>query len=292
MNILITGEKGFIGKQLSNAFTKGILYQHHAIKEDFNIVPCPQDVRDINPSIIKGKIDRIYHLAGSPSPVMFKADPVRTITTAVQGTYNILELAKKTGARVIVLSTVDTDKYYPSHNPRSAYVDSKKVAEDLCFQYLQDGVDVRVVRLFSTYGPSMNYDDGRVIPTYIRKAIQNEPLSVWGDGTLIDSFCYIDDVIKALYLLMEENNPGFPIEIGNPFIIGSATGLISIGELAKMIVELAKSNSIINNIPATSLSGNARIPNIMWMKEHNWTPTIGLRKGLINMIQSFRGVSA
>jgi len=290
MNVLITGHKGFIGAHLERALRKGMLFQNHAILERDEVITSDADIRDLDSEAVLAKIDRIYHLAGSPSPVKYKQNPIEVIMSTVQGTYNVLELARKTGARVLFASTIDTDKYYPPTNPRAAYTDSKKVAEDLCYQYRND-VDIRVARLFSTYGPGMLPDDGRVVPAFILAALNGTPISVYGDGTQIDSFCYITDMIQGLYKLMENENPGKPVELGNPFIMGPGTGLISIGELARMIIELCESRSGINFINADSFD-RTRIPDMSYAKSKlDWYPVIGIRQGLEKTVKYMREVT-
>ena len=289
MKILITGDKGFIGSNLRQAYERGLLYHHHAIKEDQELISMPCDVKTIDLENTHIKVDQIYHLAGTPSPVKYKKNPIDVLLSSVMGTFNILELAKKTGARVVFASTIDTEKYYPSSNPRACYTDGKKVAEDLCYLY-KDVVDIRVVRLFSTYGEGMKPDDGRVIPEFIRRALNDEPITIYGDGTQIDSFCYIDDMIRGLYELMEANkNPGEPIELGNPYTQGAFfAGVTSISELAKMIIELCQSKSEIVYQPSSGHDG-ARIPNVVYAtKNLYWNPNIGLKSGLERTINYFK----
>ena len=290
MNILITGHKGFIGANLVKSYQDGTFAKHFAIKDDFNIITLPRDVKLIDLKKTKTKIDRIYHLAGTPSPAKYKKNPVDVLLSSVMGTFNVLELAKQTGARVVFTSTIDTEKYYPSSDARACYTDGKKAAEDLCYLY-RDSVDVRVARLFSTYGEGMKPDDGRVIPVFIQKALNNEPISIYGNGTQIDSFCYISDMVHGLHALMEGENPDSPIELGNPFVQGYNSGLASIGELASLIIELCQSKSKISYVMSTG-HDKERIPNIVYaMKVLKWTPVVGLKQGLTNTIRYFKGVT-
>jgi UDP-glucuronate decarboxylase len=288
MKILITGQKGFLGSNLTKAFKTGLFAADPAIKDDYNISDCG-DVRNVSENdYYFGEVSRIYHLAGTPSPTKYKLFPSNVLMSSVQGTKNILEVAKRTGARVLFTSTIDTERFYPSDNPRSAYVDGKKCAEDLCYQYRHE-VDVRVIKLFSTYGEGMNYDDGRVIPTFIRAAINNDPIIVYGDGTQIDSFCYVSDMVQALYLTMEHDNPNKVIELGNPFT-DRHNGLVSIGELATAIIDIAKSKSKITYVPNMAFD-KERIPNIHYAVRHlGWSPLTGLREGLERTIKYFREV--
>jgi UDP-glucuronate decarboxylase len=290
MKILVTGDKGFIGSNLVKAINEGLYSAHHAIKDDTEIITLPCDVKAIDLENTKIKVDRIYHLAGVPSPAKYKKNPIDVLLNSVMGTFNILELAKQTGARVVFTSTIDTEKYYPSNDPRACYTDGKKAAEDLCYLY-RNAVDVRVARLFSTYGEGMKPDDGRVIPAFIMAAMNDKQINIYGSGTQIDSFCYISDMIQGLHALMEGDNPNRPVELGNPFIQGYNAGLTSIGELANLIVELCQSKSKISYV--LSASHNAeRIPNIVYAsKVLKWVPMVGLRQGLTNTIRYFKEVS-
>ena len=288
MKILITGQNGFLGKNLTKAFKTGLFDAHPAIKDEHVFGDCG-DVRYIKEQgYCAGELNRIYHLAGTPSPTKYKLFPAYVIMSSVVGTFNLLEMAKETRARLLFTSTIDTERFYPSDNFRSAYVDGKKCAEDLCYQYRKD-VDVRVIKLFSTYGEGMAYADGRVIPTFIRAAINDDPIVVYGDGTQIDSFCYVSDMIDALYKAMEHDNPNKVIELGNPFT-DRHSGLVSIGELAHAIVDIARSKSKITYIPNMSFD-KERIPNIHYAVRHlGWSPLIGLREGLERTIKYFREV--
>jgi UDP-glucuronate decarboxylase len=287
MKILVTGHNGFIGTALIKALKSGLFANHHAILDDADIVTLPCDVREIDVENVKLKVDRIYHLAGTPSPAKYKINPTKVLMSSIQGTYKVLELAKKCGARVLFTSTINTDAYYPSRNSRSCYVDGKKVAEDLCYLYSNE-VDVRVARLFSTYGVGMKLDDGRVIPNFIVKALKNEEITIFGDGTQVDSFCYINDMVQALHSFMEtEDNPNRPIELGNALVTG-AKGITTIKDLADQIVELCESKSSINYVSFSGLD-KERIPNVAYAsKILKWTPGVSLSAGLKETIYSFR----
>ena len=288
MRVMITGDKGFIGGNLKEALNNGLFAQHFAIKDDIEIVSLPCDSRGIDIKNTKVKLDRIYHLAGTPSPAKYKNNPGEVLLSSVFGMFNILELAKKTGARVLFTSTVNTDKYYPPTDSRSCYVDGKKAAEDLCEIYRKT-VDVRVVRLFSSYGVGMKPDDGRVIPQFIVNALQNKPLKIYGDGSQLDSFCYVTDTIHAMYELMEHENPGHAVEIGNPNIVG-AKGLTSIKELAEKVIEICGSKSTIEHMPYSGFD-KERVPNIHYLSSVlNWHPRVSLAEGLKKTINAFREV--
>ncbi len=285
MRVFVTGDKGFVGSWLCDRLRT----------ESHEVVTLPPSAYDIRQpeSLWEIKdIDRIYHLASKPSPKWHTEEPIRTIMTSVVGTYNILELAKRTSARVFLASTVDVENYYAPSHPRASYVEGKKSAEVLCLAYRNEyGVDVKVARLFSSYGPGMKLDDGRVIPVFILKALRNEPIEIVGDGEQIDSFCYITDMVDGIVNFMESGDwlPG-PIEIGNPFLNGNATGLITIGDLAEKIVSICGSSSDIICKPSESVNKN-RIPNIYAAKKYlDWIPRVGLKNGLTVTVEYFRGL--
>ena len=289
MKILVTGQNGFIGQALIKAIKEGVFARHHAILDDHDIITLPCDVRDIDVDNVKIKVDRIYHLAGTPSPAKYKLDPTRVLMSSIQGTHKILELAKKTGARVLFTSTINTDKYYPSNDPRACYVDGKKIAEDLCYLY-KDSVDVRIARLFSTYGVGMKPDDGRVIPQFIVNALKNEPINIYGDGYQVDSFCYVSDMVSALHALMEiDENPKKPVELGNAMVTG-AKGITSIEDLATQIINMCESKSVIYHVAITGMD-KERIPNMAYAsKVLKWSPDVSLFMGLRMTIASFKEV--
>jgi UDP-glucuronate decarboxylase len=289
MKILITGERGFIGSSLVRAFQTGILHAHHAIADVTEIIHPPCNLIDLDQWTDKIKLDRIYHLASTPSPFKYKKKPLYVMMSNVQGTFNILELAKRTGARVLFTSTVDVDKQYPSNDSRACYVDSKKCAEDLCHLY-RDTVDVRIARLYSTYGPGMMPDDGRVIPEFIKLALQNKPISIYGDGSQMDSFCYITDMLQALYRFMEAEDPTKEMELGNPLLTG-AYGLTTIIDLAKMIISICRSDSTISHISYNGFN-KFRVPNIAIAKRElgGWIPMVGLGEGLEKTVHAMKEV--
>jgi UDP-glucuronate decarboxylase len=289
MKVLVTGHHGFIGSNIVKAI--------NLAGQDVEILTMVEDIRHLHPydkTLLP--IDQIYHLASTPSPANYKKRPIDVIMGNVHGTYNVLELARKSHAKMLFTSTIDTDKYYPIDNSRAVYIDSKKVAEDLCYVYRKNSnVDVRIARLYSTYGPGMKPNDGRVIPEFIKAALHNEPLYIIGDGSQVDSFCYISDMTRALRRLMEMDSDLYtgPIEIGNPLMAG-AYGLITIKELAKVIIAICKSYSEIVNIPVSipvlnRIINAPRIPNIAEATEKlHWRPRTGLYEGLELTIKSFR----
>lgn len=279
MRILITGSRGFIGSHL----LKRLEEESHEI-----IYLGKADIRKASfySSVGMGSIDRIYHLASNPSPVKYKGKLIETIETNVVGTENILELAKRTGARVLFTSTVDAGNYFDPGNPRSGYVDSKKVAEDLSFIYRQEyEVDVRVLRLYSVYGPGMEAGDGRVIPSFICAALRGHDITISGNGSQFDSFCYVDDMVDGLINFMESDRDLFnmPIEIGY-------YPPIRICDLASKIVELAESESRVVNSFGKGVFAD-RCPDLTKAMEIiDWKPETSIEAGLLKTIEYFRDI--
>jgi len=279
MRILVTGSRGFIGSHLLKKLedeNQEIIYLGKA------------DIRkpDIYSLAGMGGIDRIYHLASNPSPVKYTGKLLETIETNVIGTENMLELAKKTGARVLFTSTVDAGNYFSPENPRSGYVDSKKVAEDLSFIYRQEyGVDVRVLRLYSVYGPGMEAGDGRVIPNFICGALRGHDITISGDGSQFDSFCYVDDMVPGLINFMESDKNSFnmPIEIGY-------YPPIRICDLASKIIELSESESRVVNSFGKGVFAD-RCPDLTKAVEIiGWKPETSIEGGLFKTIEYFRDI--
>lgn len=237
---------------------------------------------------IKLEVDQIYNLACPASPVHYQSNPVKTIKTSVFGALNILGLAKRIKARFLQASTSEVygdpkehpqkESYFGNVNAiglRSCYDEGKRVAESLCFAYkIQNNVDVKIVRIFNTYGPKMALDDGRVVSNFIVQALQNKPLTNYGNGLQTRSFCYVSDLIEGMYLMMEKDGFMGPVNLGNP-------DEFTILELANLIIELTKSKSeiIFKELPADDPT--RRNPDInLARKELNWEPRIQLRDGL------------
>jgi len=242
------------------------------------------------------EVDEIYHLACPASPIHYQRDPVQTTKTAVHGSINMLGLAKRTGAKILLTSTSEvygdplvhpqTEDYWGNVNPigpRACYDEGKRAAETLFFDYhRQHDLKIKVVRLFNTYGPRMHPHDGRVVSNFIVSALNNEPLTVYGEGEQTRSFCYVDDLIDGLVLMMNsEDSITGPINLGNP-------GEFTIGELADLVITETGHNPGIVNLPLPTDDPTRRQPDITRAREFlGWNPTVPLREGLLTTIKYF-----
>jgi len=305
MRILVTGGAGFLGSHLcdrlveqghdvlcmDNFFTgrkKNI--EHLLGKSEFELIR--HDV--IDP--FKFEVDRIYNLACPASPPHYQYNPIKTTKTSVMGAINCLGLAKRVKARVFQASTSEVygdpavhpqpESYWGNVNPigrRSCYDEGKRCAETLFFDYhRENGVDIRVVRIFNTYGPRMNPEDGRVVSNFIVQAIRGENITVYGDGSQTRSFCYVDDLIEGFLRLMEQTETVGPVNIGNP-------GEFTMLELAEMVLSQVggKSKIIFKELPADD--PKQRQPDISLAKKHlKWQPTVPLSEGIEKTISYFR----
>ena len=309
MRTLITGGAGFLGSHLcdrliadgheviclDNYYTGRKENVAHLLDNPkFTLVE--QDVCD--PLDIDGDLDRIYNLACPASPPHYQKDPLFTSHTCYQGALNCLELARKTGARVFQASTSEvygdptpefhpqTEDYRGNVNPigiRSCYDEGKRIGETLFFDYHRHhGVDIRIVRIFNTYGPRMNPEDGRVVSNFIVQALRGENLTIYGDGTQTRSFCYVSDLIEGFVRLMESENILGPVNIGNP-------GEFTMLELAEKVLAQtgAKGQLIHQDLPLDDPL--QRRPDISFAKkELGWEPTIALDEGLAKTIAHFK----
>ena len=309
MKILVTGGAGFLGSHLVN---KLIQQNHHIYcldnfstgrrkniehlldKKNFELV-----IHDIvEPFNID--VDEIYNFACPASPKQYQIDPVKTMQTNILGSLNMLELAKKTGAKILQASTSEiygdpevhpqTEKYWGRVNPigiRSCYDEGKRSAETLFFDYMrQYQVRIKLVRIFNTYGPNMADNDGRVVSNFITQALANNPILINGNGNQTRSFCYVSDLINAVIATMNtSNNVNGPINIGNP-------EEITIQQLADRVIQITNSNSKIIYDQMPQDDPIRRKPDIALAKELlNWTPTINLTNGLKKTIEYFKQTS-
>ncbi|MCP5468942.1 MAG: SDR family oxidoreductase [Chlamydiales bacterium] len=239
--------------------------------------------------------DEIYNLASPASPVHYQSDPIQTTRTSVLGALNMLELARKTGAKILQASTSEVygdplvhpqnESYWGHVNPiglRSCYDEGKRCAETLFFDYHRaHSVPIRLGRIFNTYGPHMHPNDGRVVSNFIMQALQNQPITIYGDGTQTRSFCYVSDLIDGLVRLMESAHVG-PMNIGNPHEF-------SMLDLAQEVIELTKSRSKIQFCPLPSDDPQQRKPDISKATDQlEWVPKIQLREGLQKTIAYFQ----
>ncbi len=306
MRNLVTGGAGFLGSHLidclmhnseeviclDNYFTgnKGNVNKWLGNK-NFELIR--HDV--VNP--IQLEIDRIWHLACPASPIHYQINPIKTSKTSFLGTYNMLGLARRVGARILLASTSEVygdpeihpqpEEYKGSVNPigiRSCYDEGKRIAESLCFDYQRmHNTEIRVARIFNTYGPRMVLDDGRVVSNFIVQALKNEPLTIYGDGSQTRSFCYVDDLVKGLISLMNSKESG-PINIGNP-------NEFTIKELANIIIKKVQSNSKLSYVSLPQDDPLQRKPVIDKAQiKLNWNPKIDLEEGLENTINYFKTI--
>ena len=244
------------------------------------------------------EVDGIFNLACPASPVQYQKNPVQTFKTNVHGAINMLGLAKRTGARFLQASTSEVygdpevspqrEDYWGHVNPigiRSCYDEGKRAAETLTMDYQrQFNVDTRIARIFNTYGPNMSKDDGRVVSNFIVQALRNEPLTVYGDGSQIRSFCFVSDLVEGLVKLFLKEKVNEPINIGNPMPI-------TMGQLAQEVIELTGSNSKITYLPLPQDDPRQREPDISKAKALlDWQPTISRESGLKATIDYFRKV--
>jgi UDP-glucuronate decarboxylase len=307
MTILVTGGAGFIGSNLCDRLVQN---GHHVICVDnlfsgalANIQPLlnhprfefiQHDVRE--PIAIRGAVDRIYNLACPASPPHYQRDPVATLRTCVLGACHVLELAKEKGARVLQASTSEIygdpevhpqPEGYVGHvnpiGPRACYDEGKRCAETLFFDYRRVcGLPIKVARIFNTYGPRMLENDGRVISNFIVQALREEPLTIYGDGRQTRSFCYIDDLLNGLELLMESaDDVTGPCNLGNPLEM-------QVREIAELIVERTGSSSVIEYRPLPQDDPRRRQPVITRALDAlGWRPRVGIEKGLRATIDYF-----
>jgi UDP-glucuronate decarboxylase len=246
------------------------------------------------------EVDEIYHLACPASPVHYQRDPVQTTKTAVHGSINVLGLAKRTGAKVLLTSTSEvygdplvhpqSEDYWGNVNPigpRACYDEGKRAAETLFFDYWrQHNLEIKVVRLFNTYGPRMHPQDGRVVSNFVMSALTGSPITLYGDGSQTRSFCYVDDLIDGLVAMMKTDAAiTGPINLGNP-------GEFTVKELAEMIVDKIPTTSPMEIRPLPQDDPVRRQPDITRAKQQlGWEPTIPLDQGLDRTIAYFREIA-
>ena len=307
LRILVTGGAGFLGSHLcdrlvetgaevlclDNFFTGSKANIRHLLdRKNFEVVR--HDL--VEPIFLE--VDQIYNLASPASPVHYQYNPVKTVKTNVMGTINMLGLAKRVKARILQASTSEVygdpqqhpqEETYWGHvnpiGPRSCYDEGKRVAETLMMDYhRQNQVDIKIARIFNTYGPRMAVSDGRVVSNFIVQAIENKPITIYGDGSQTRSFCYVSDMVEGLVRMM--NCDGFtgPVNLGNPIEL-------SIRELAELVLEITHPKSEIVHKPLPQDDPLQRCPDITLAKERlKWEPAVTLREGLEETIEYFRQV--
>lgn len=305
MIVMVTGGAGFIGSHLCEYL---IEQKHEVICIDNFFSGNKQNIAHLLDShsfeLLRHditfplylEVDQIYNLACPASPIHYQFDPVQTIKTSVHGSINMLGLAKRTKARVLQASTSEVygnptihpqkETYLGNVNmigPRACYDEGKRAAETLFFDYhRQHSLDIRIVRIFNTFGPNMAKDDGRVVSNFINQALDNEDITIYGDGSQTRSFCYIDDMVVGLYKLMNQSNFTGPVNLGNP-------DEITIKELAQEIIDLigSKSKIVFKTLPVDDPI--QRQPDISLAKEKlNWTPLISREEGLKKTISYYK----
>jgi UDP-glucuronate decarboxylase len=306
--ILVTGGAGFLGSHLctrliergffvtclDNYFTGSVDNLTH-LRGNPNFAVIEQSV--IDP--VDVKFDEIFNLACPASPVHYQSDPIYTFKTSIVGALNLLELASKTGAKMLQASTSEIygdplvhpqqESYWGNVNTmgiRSCYDEGKRGAETLMSDYHRTrGVNIRVMRIFNTFGPGMNKADGRVVSNFIVQALRGEDITIFGDGNQTRSFCYRDDLIEGMMKLMDApDEVSYPINIGNP-------GEFTMKELAEIVLELTGSKSQMVYRPLPQDDPLQRCPDITRAKQVlDWEPKIPLREGLIRTIEYFKSV--
>lgn len=307
LKLLVTGGAGFLGSHLvskllesghevisvDNYFT-GNRKNLGSVAEHTNLEILRHDVTEP----MNFEVDGIFNLACPASPVRYQLNPVQTLQTNVQGALNVLELATRLGVRVLQASTSEIygdpkispqpESYWGNVNPigiRSCYDEGKRAAETLFFDYFrQYGTDIRVARIFNTFGPRMAKDDGRVVSNFIVQALEGSELTVYGDGSQTRSLCYVDDLIDGLIKLFFAEFPTQPINLGNP-------SPVTMLELAKEVIELTGSTSKVAFLPLPSDDPIMREPTIENAKAYlGWMPSVDRKQGLLKTIEHFKEI--
>jgi UDP-glucuronate decarboxylase len=304
MKILITGGAGFLGSNLAaNLLSEG----HEVIALDNMITGSEKNILSlktnkkfefISHDVIEYKefdVDGIFNLACPASPPLYQKDPVHTVKTNVIGASNLLELANKKKIRILQASTSEiygdpkvspqNENYWGNVNPigiRSCYDEGKRTAETLFMDFhRQYGLDIRIARIFNTYGPNMAINDGRVVSNFIVQALKNKDLTIYGDGNQVRSFCYVDDLIKGITKLFFKPECFEPVNLGNP-------APINMKDLATEIIKLTKSQSKVVNLPLPSDDPLTRIPDITKARSQlGWAPIVDRKEGLERTIKYF-----
>ena len=308
--VLITGGAGFIGSHLSERLLDE---GHEVICVDNFFTGSRRNVEHLFPNprfeVIRHdvtfplylEVDQIYTLACPASPVHYQHDPVQTTKTSVMGAINMLGLAKRLRVPILQASTSEVygdpavhpqvEEYWGNVNPigpRSCYDEGKRAAETLFFDYRrQHDLDIKVIRIFNTYGPRMHPNDGRVVSNFIVQALRGEPITIYGDGSQTRSFCFVDDLVDGMVRLMNTGHDVTgPINVGNP-------GEFTMLELAQTVLEITGSSSGIEHRPLPQDDPKQRQPDItLARRELGWEPTVELRRGLTQTVDYFRGVVA
>ena len=307
--VLVTGGAGFLGIHLCDRL---VAQGHHVLCVDNYFTGSKTNIEHLldhkNFEIMRQdicfplyvEVDEIYNLACPASPFHYQWDPIQTMKTSVLGSYNLLGLAKRTGAKILQASTSEIygdpkihpqpEEYWGNVNPigvRSCYDEGKRAAETLFMDYYRvHDVKAKIVRIFNTYGPRMAVNDGRVVSNFIVQALQGKDITIYGDGLQTRSFCYVDDLLDAMQAHMNHPDDNFigPVNIGNP-------GEFTMWELAHKVIELTGSKSQVLQRPLPQDDPKQRRPDISQAKKMlNWEPKIPLEQGLVKTIEYFRTV--
>lgn len=306
MRILVTGGGGFLGSHLCERLLK----EGHEVSCMDNLftgsraniahlLPNPnfEFIRHDIVDPFKIEVDRIYNFACPASPVHYQYNKIKTLKTSVMGTINCLGLAKRVKARVLQASTSEVygdpevhpqpETYRGNVNPiglRACYDEGKRCAETLCFDYHRENkVDIRVIRIFNTYGPRMHPDDGRVVSNFIVQALKGEDITIYGKGDQTRSFCYVDDLIEGIVRMMEQEETVGPVNLGHP------DGEFTMLELAEKVIEITGSSSKITYKPLPPDDPQQRKPDITLARKHlGWEPVFDVDAGLARTVEYFR----
>ena len=305
--IIVTGGAGFIGSHLCERL---VAQGHHVLCVDNYFTGSKTNIAHLleyaNFEVIRQdiclplymEVDEIYNLACPASPYYYQWDPIQTMKTSVIGSYNLLGLAKRTGAKILQASTSEVygdpsvhpqpEEYWGNVNPigiRSCYDEGKRAAETLFIDYNRiHNVRIKIVRIFNTYGPKMSANDGRVVSNFVVQALRGDPITVYGDGEQTRSFCYVDDLVNGIMSMMATDDDVIgPINLGNP-------GEFTMQELANKVIELTGTTSCILQQPLPQDDPKQRRPNIdKALKLLNWKPSVDLETGLVKTIEYFKG---
>ncbi len=305
--ILVTGGAGFVGSHLCDRLIErgdNVLCLDNFFtgsRENVEKLIGRPHFELIRHDIVRPvflEVDQVYNLACPASPEAYQSNPIKTIKTSTVGMVNVLGLAKRCHARILHASTSEvygdpqvhpqTEDYWGHVNPigpRSCYDEGKRVAESLCINYnLAHRVQVRIVRIFNTYGPRMARDDGRVISNFIVQALRGEALTIYGDGRQTRSFCYVEDLVEGLIRMMDQNDTTGPVNLGNPV----ETSML---ELAQSVLRLTGSKSELKHMPLPQDDPKQRCPDISRARQFlNWTPNVSLESGLQRTIEYYRNL--
>ncbi len=305
--VLITGGAGFIGSHLCDRYLKDdwevTCVDNLYTGSKTNLVqhfdnPYFEFVRHDIVHTYFAEVDLVLNFACPASPIHYQENPIKTIKTNIMGTLNMLGLAKRVGARFVQASTSEvygdpkqhpqTESYWGNVNPigvRSCYDEGKRAAETLCFDYHRsNGVDIRVVRIFNTYGPRMSVDDGRVVSNFITQALRGDDITIYGTGSQTRSFCYVDDLVEGIFKYSQYEGDHGPVNLGN-------TGEFTIKQLAEEVLKQTASKSKLVYKPLPSDDPAVRCPDISKIKSlTGWEPKVPLKAGLTQTIPYFRKV--